>query len=68
MVDLENLTPEILLALPYEEQKKIIEYIDSLRDYAKYNSIEFVKPFPYQQQFMKAGSEYKTRYLRAGNR
>ncbi|MGG7954792.1 hypothetical protein PGN61_21030 [Klebsiella aerogenes] len=65
---LNNITPEFLLSLPTEEQKQIIEYIDSIKGYATYNSIDSVEPFPYQRTFMKAGSEYKTRYLRAGNR
>ncbi|ELO4930461.1 terminase family protein [Escherichia coli] len=68
MIDLENLTPEILLSLSQEEQETIFAYIDSLKDYVKYNQLEFCEPFPYQEVFMEAGSKYKTRFLRAGNR
>lgn len=68
MIDTDILTPEYLLSLPTSEQAQLLEYMDSLRDYVTYNQIEFIEPFPYQHKFMTAGSEYKTRYLRAGNR
>lgn len=68
MIDISELTAEQFLTMPEDEQKVVIEYINSLKDYVTYNQLEFRKPFPYQKVFMDAGKEYKTRFLRAGNR
>ena len=39
-----------------------------VQEFKKYNKIEYFEPFTYQRKFMDAGSSFKVRYLRAGNR
>lgn len=37
-------------------------------EFERYNRLNYFEPFDYQRKFMNAGSQFKVRYLRAGNR
>ena len=65
---LEGLTPEMLLQLDTDAQETVIRQIAEIRDYVRFNKLHFHKPSKFQEKFVAAGKEYKTRFLRAGNR
>lgn len=61
-------TPELLETMTTDEQAQLFEQLQALRHYERYHRIELFEPFEYQRKFMAAGKQFKTRYLRAGNR
>ncbi|HAV9873774.1 TPA: hypothetical protein JLH60_004750 [Escherichia coli] len=63
-----TLTPEVLEQLTPEQLQGLYEVIKPYSDYKRYNRLEYFEPYPYQRNFMNAGLNHSTRYLRAGNR
>ncbi|EGI0196847.1 hypothetical protein IFY90_004250 [Salmonella enterica] len=54
--------------LDAENRQEIKDKLKRINDYFRYNFVKLFKPTWYQEQFMKAGSEYRIRFHQAGNR
>lgn len=65
---LEGITPEMLLAMPPDEQTAFLKDVYDYLNYRKYNRINHLEPYGYQKLFMSKSAEYDQRFLRAGNR
>ncbi len=61
MIDFSEYSQSELLA-------ELQERLERIKEFRKFNKIEYFEPMTYQKEFMDAGSKYKVRYLRAGNR
>lgn len=59
---------EYLKTLSPDELNDLVEQYREAIQYKKHNRIHFFKPYPYQHKFMEAGSSFKMRYMRGGNR
>ncbi|EDI8735813.1 hypothetical protein GEM21_05475 [Salmonella enterica] len=65
---LEAITPEMLLAMPEDEQSAFLKNVFDYLDYRKNNKLEFVEPYQYQKDFINHSKEFDYKFLRAGNR
>lgn len=54
--------------LTLEEKKVVLEYLQSVENYKKYNKLEFFKPDEWQQRAIELGSTEEHRMVSAGNR
>lgn len=64
MIDLSSLSDDELFDALAELKRRY----ELVKEFEKYNKISYFEPFDYQRKFMNAGSKFKVRYLRAGNR
>ncbi|EAQ0496828.1 hypothetical protein CTP45_07770 [Salmonella enterica] len=65
---LENITPEMLLAMPEDEREAFLKNVFDYLNYRKFNRLEYLQPYGYQKLFMSKSAEFNKRFLRAGNR
>lgn len=62
------ITPDVLLKMPPEALRELVENVTALTQHMRYNRIEYFNPFDYQRKFIRAGADYQIRYMRAANR
>ncbi|END3518150.1 terminase family protein [Escherichia coli O13/129/135:H4] len=65
---LEGITPEMLLAMPPDEQTAFLKDVFDYLNYRKFNKFEYLEPYEYQREFMNDSKRYDSKFLRAGNR